>query len=239
MSTDGIAPPNTCGCNKTPCGDGSLYKQMIQAARKMDGILPPQISFAKDSQGDRAAPLGPPPVHDEYGQLPIRPRSNMVLLIMDEAPRERVSPGGVVIPGKQNLEDLGSVGEVVLIGPGRNQNGKHVPVTGLQIGDRVRLGQYASTAYERKHEGRTFVLVPDENIIGIEPPLDGAPEGSPIGVQAVDGEILAAKVAQLISDRFSPEEFNRMSPAQQEELMASLLEESQCGSALPKEGPDA
>lgn len=101
--------------------------------------------------------------------MKLRPLNDYALI--QPAPEEEKTPGGLFIPSV--AREKSQTGEVIAIGPGhtrikRDRNGKITEKTYVKTvvkpGERVFFEKYGGTKVDI--EGREFVLIREENILG-------------------------------------------------------------------------
>ncbi len=108
-----------------------------------------------------------------------QPLSNR-LLVRRISEEETTASGLLVIP--DSAKEKPQEGEVLAIGPGRvTENGTLVPVTGIQVGDRVLFGKYNGT--EIKLKGESVLILEDNEVYGLILPEETA--------RLVDGSTVA------------------------------------------------
>ena len=91
----------------------------------------------------------------------IRPLHDRVILKRVE--EERKSAGGIVIP--DTAAEKPQTGEVVAVGPGKqDDNGKTIAM-GVKVGDRVLFGKYSGQEF--KMDGQELLHMREDDIIGI------------------------------------------------------------------------
>lgn len=92
----------------------------------------------------------------------IRPLQDRALIreIVDD--KEKKTSSGIIIPVTVNEDKSGKRGEVVAIGPGRNEDGVIVPVS-LKVGDKVifQWGDKVSV------DGEEYYLVREGEILAV------------------------------------------------------------------------
>jgi len=82
-------------------------------------------------------------------------------VVIEPAPAEEKSAGGIIIP--DNAKEKPNRGRVIVAGPGRSSN---EPTT-VQPGDIVLYGAYAGT--EIKLKGRDYLIMREADILMIVP----------------------------------------------------------------------
>lgn len=91
-----------------------------------------------------------------------KPLNNYVL--MERLPEESKTAGGIIIP--DNAKEKPVRGRVIAVGDGIIEDGKRVPMT-VKVGDVVLFAKWASSINEVKIDGRDFVLIKENDILGI------------------------------------------------------------------------
>jgi len=91
----------------------------------------------------------------------IRPLQDRVLLKRIE--QEAKTAGGIYIP--DTAKEKPAEAEVVAVGKGLVANNGSVQALEVSVGDRVLFGKFAGT--EVKHNGETYLLVRENEILGI------------------------------------------------------------------------
>ena len=91
----------------------------------------------------------------------IKPLADRVLVKrLDEAEEQKV--GGIIIP--DTAKEKPQEAEIVAVGPGRLEDGKHVPLE-VKEGDKVLIGKYSGT--EVKIEGEEYLIMREDDILAI------------------------------------------------------------------------
>lgn len=88
----------------------------------------------------------------------IKPLRDYVVLEVE--PAEKVVGGIILTESKEKP----SVAKVVAVGPGKEVDGKIVPIT-LNIGDRVIYKEYSTTEY--KDHDKKYLLIKAEDLLAI------------------------------------------------------------------------
>lgn len=91
-----------------------------------------------------------------------KPINNYVLL--ERIEEENKTAGGIIIP--DNAKEKPSRGRVIATGDGEFSHGVRVPMT-VRAGDVVLFAKWASSANEVKINGADFVLIKENDILGI------------------------------------------------------------------------
>jgi chaperonin GroES len=90
----------------------------------------------------------------------IKPLADRVLIEPMEQQEERI--GSIIIP--DTAKEKPQEGKVIAVGPGRQENGKVVPLQ-VKVGDRVLYGKYAGT--EIKKDGKEYLIVRESDILAV------------------------------------------------------------------------
>ncbi len=92
--------------------------------------------------------------------MSIKPLADRVLIEPLQEQEERI--GSIIIP--DTAKEKPQEGKVVAVGPGRQENGKVIPMQ-VKVGDRVLYGKYAGT--EIKKDGKEYLIVRESDILAI------------------------------------------------------------------------
>lgn len=90
----------------------------------------------------------------------LKPLGDRVIIKLIEV--EETSKGGILLPSA--AKEKSSVAEVVAVGPGKNIDGKTIPMD-VKVGDRVIFSKYSGT--EIKYEGIDYIILKQEDILAI------------------------------------------------------------------------
>lgn len=90
----------------------------------------------------------------------IKPLADRVLIEPIEEKEEKI--GSIIIP--DTAKEKPQEGKVVAVGPGRQEDGKVVPLQ-VKVGDRVLFGKYAGT--EIKKDGKEYLIVRESDILAV------------------------------------------------------------------------
>lgn len=91
-----------------------------------------------------------------------KPLNNYVL--MERLPEENKTAGGIIIP--DTAKEKPSRGRVVAVGDGAIENGNRISMT-VKVGDIVLFAKWAASLNEVKIDGNDFVLIKENDILGI------------------------------------------------------------------------
>lgn len=94
-------------------------------------------------------------------KINIKPLSDRVLVRRLEDDEEQ-KVGGIIIP--DTAKEKPQEAEVVAVGPGRLEEGKHVSPE-VKKGDKVLIGKYSGT--EVKIEGEEYLIMREDDILAI------------------------------------------------------------------------
>jgi len=97
----------------------------------------------------------------EISQM-FKPLNNYVLLARIE--EENKTAGGIIIP--DNAREKPSRGRVIAVGDGEISNGARIPMT-VAPGNIVLFAKWASSANEVKIDGNDYVIIRENDILGI------------------------------------------------------------------------
>ena len=93
--------------------------------------------------------------------ITIRPLADRVLVKrLDEDEEQKV--GGIIIP--DTAKEKPQEAEIVAVGPGRLEDGKHIPLE-VKEGDKVLIGKYSGT--EVKIEGEEYLIMREDDVLAI------------------------------------------------------------------------
>jgi len=93
--------------------------------------------------------------------ITIRPLADRVLVKrLDEEEEQKV--GGIIIP--DTAKEKPQEAEIVAVGPGRLEDGKHIPLE-VKEGDKVLIGKYSGT--EVKIEGEEYLIMREDDVLAI------------------------------------------------------------------------
>jgi chaperonin GroES len=90
----------------------------------------------------------------------IRPLHDRVIVKRIE--EEEKTKGGIIIP--DTAKEKPQEGRVVAVGPGRNEDGKVIPL-GVKAGDKILFGKYSGT--EIKLDGEEHLIMREDDILGV------------------------------------------------------------------------
>jgi chaperonin GroES len=92
--------------------------------------------------------------------MQLKPLDDRVVLRQAEA--EEKTKGGIILP--ESAQEKPQVAIVVSVGPGREEDGKKVPMQ-VKEGDRVIYSKYSGTDVELKDE--KYIIVSQKDIIAV------------------------------------------------------------------------
>ena len=90
----------------------------------------------------------------------VRPLHDRVIVRRVE--EEEKTKGGIIIP--DTAKEKPQEGEVIAVGPGRQDDGKVIPLD-VKKGDRILFGKYSGT--EIKLDGEEHLIMREEDILGV------------------------------------------------------------------------
>lgn len=94
---------------------------------------------------------------------PIRPLGDRVLVKpMSADEMTSMTASGILIP--DTAKEKPEQGTVIAVGPGKWEDGKHVPV-GVEVGDKVMFSKYGFD--EVKMNGTTYYVIAEANILAV------------------------------------------------------------------------
>jgi chaperonin GroES len=96
-------------------------------------------------------------------KLSLSPLGDRVVVSPSVNVGEKKLPSGIIIPETVDKEKPAK-GEVVAVGPGKYEDGKHVPLQ-VKVGDTVIFSKYGYD--EVKIEGENYYILSETNILGI------------------------------------------------------------------------
>lgn len=91
-----------------------------------------------------------------------KPLHNYILL--ERIEEENKTAGGIIIP--DNAKEKPSRGRVIATGDGIFENGQKIPVS-VKSGDVVLFAKWAASANEVKINGHDYILIKENDILGI------------------------------------------------------------------------
>lgn len=92
----------------------------------------------------------------------IKPLGNRVLIKRSKA---QTTKGGILLP--DTAQEKPKEGVVVAAGPGKiNEEGKTDPLN-VKVGDRVLFGSYAGTEVKTSESSEEFLILSEEDILGV------------------------------------------------------------------------
>lgn len=91
-----------------------------------------------------------------------RPLGDRVLVRPEVQPEEELR-GGIFIP--KTAQEKPNNGTIVAVGPGKSQDKGAVIPLDVRVGDKILYGKYSGS--ELKFEGETFLIMHQEDVIGI------------------------------------------------------------------------
>jgi chaperonin GroES len=92
--------------------------------------------------------------------MKFRPLHDRVVVKRIDA--EEKTAGGIIIP--DTAKEKPSQGEILAVGPGRDESGKLIPID-LKVGDRVLFGKWSGT--DVKIDGEELLIMKESDIMGV------------------------------------------------------------------------
>jgi chaperonin GroES len=99
-------------------------------------------------------------IQEDHMATKIRPLHDRV--IVKRLEEEEKTKGGIIIP--DTAKEKPQEGRVVAVGPGRNEDGKVIPL-GVKAGDKILFGKYSGT--EIKLDGEEHLIMREDDILGV------------------------------------------------------------------------
>lgn len=94
--------------------------------------------------------------------IKIRPLGNRVLVKRAES---RVSKGGILLP--ETAQEKPKEGEVIAVGPGKeDKEGNRIPMS-LNVGDKVLFTSYAGTEFKPEGEEKELLIISEDDILAV------------------------------------------------------------------------
>lgn len=84
-------------------------------------------------------------------------------VVVEPLSREEVTASGIFIPDTASREKP-ERGTVVAVGPGKHENGQHVPMS-LKVGDSVLFSKYGYD--EVKIDGTEYFILHESNVLAV------------------------------------------------------------------------
>lgn len=92
----------------------------------------------------------------------IRPLGNRVLVKRSQA---KTSKGGILLP--ETAKEKPKQGEVIAVGPGKLDEQGHLQALEVRVGDKVLFSAYAGTEVPSDREEKDFLILSEDDILGI------------------------------------------------------------------------
>ena len=96
-------------------------------------------------------------------KLSLTPLGDRIVVKPSEKEGEKRLPSGIIIPETVDKEKLAQ-GEVVAVGPGKYEDGKHIPMQ-VKVGNTVLFSKYGYD--EVKIEGQEYYILSESSVLGI------------------------------------------------------------------------
>jgi chaperonin GroES len=95
-------------------------------------------------------------------KVKIRPLQDRVLIKRSQA---QVTVGGIILPDA--AQEKPKRGEVIAVGPGKeDKEGKIIPMT-LKIGDKVLFSSYSGTEFQPENEEEEYLIMSEEDVLAV------------------------------------------------------------------------
>jgi chaperonin GroES len=92
----------------------------------------------------------------------IKPLSNRVLVRRSATPATK---GGILLP--DTAQEKPKEGEVIAVGPGKANDRGEIEPLNVKVGDRVVFGSYAGTEVKGMGNDKEYLLLTEDEILGI------------------------------------------------------------------------
>ncbi len=96
-------------------------------------------------------------------KLSLTPLGDRIVVKPSEKEGEKRLPSGIIIPETVDKEKPAQ-GEVVAVGPGKYEDGKHIPMQ-VKVGNTVLFSKYGYD--EVKIEGQEYYILSESSVLGI------------------------------------------------------------------------
>ena len=96
-------------------------------------------------------------------KLSLTPLGERIVVKPSEKEGEKRLPSGIIIPETVDKEKPAQ-GEVVAVGPGKYEDGKHIPMQ-VKVGNTVLFSKYGYD--EVKIEGQEYYILSESSVLGI------------------------------------------------------------------------
>lgn len=93
--------------------------------------------------------------------IKVRPLQDRV--IVERAPEETKTSGGIVIPN--NAAEKPAKGKVLAVGPGKRTSNGEICALDVKVGDQILFGKYAGT--EIKIDDKEYIVMREDDIMAI------------------------------------------------------------------------
>jgi chaperonin GroES len=95
-------------------------------------------------------------------KVKIRPLQDRVLIKRSQA---QVTVGGIILPDA--AQEKPKQGDVIAVGPGKeDKEGKIIPMT-LKIGDKVLFSSYSGTEFQPENEEEEYLIMSEEDVLAV------------------------------------------------------------------------
>lgn len=92
----------------------------------------------------------------------IRPLGNRVLVRRSKA---KTSKGGILLP--DSAQEKPKEGEVLAVGPGKQDEEGNLKAMFLKVGDRVLFSSYAGTEVKTEDTETEYLIMSEEDVLGV------------------------------------------------------------------------
>ena len=90
----------------------------------------------------------------------VKPLGNRVLVKRKEA---KASKGGILLP--EAAQEKPKEGEILEVGPGKQNENGHVAAMSVKVGDHVLFSSYAGTEFKTEEED--YLILTEDEILGV------------------------------------------------------------------------
>jgi chaperonin GroES len=95
-------------------------------------------------------------------KVKIKPLQDRVLIKRSKA---QVTVGGIILP--DTAQEKPQQGEVVAVGPGReDKNGKTIAMS-LKVGDKVLFTAYSGTEFQPQNDDEEYIIMTEDDILAV------------------------------------------------------------------------
>ncbi len=94
--------------------------------------------------------------------MKIKPLGNRVLV---QRSKVKTTKGGILLP--DTAQEKPKEGKVVAVGPGKTNDDGQIEVMSVQVGNTILFGSYAGTEVKDMGEDNEFLIISEDEILGI------------------------------------------------------------------------